>query len=822
MTDNRFERLLEQLAGQILQVNGDSTAEIEELVRLLGEFQESAASRGKRDLAKEARICRQSLLSALEKSSPQAIAEVLESISKSIAMMQSGLVSSRAGVSEISSNLEQEAADEIIQLPDWVEEKTFLDFISAQQYAVDDIESNILELEAGLPENFLALRRRVHTSKGEAGAIGFEEVAQVLHAMEDLLEVSPFVATTARIDYLLLLKDWFASTIERLRERKGPRESAEHVLKRANAILSSSVNRSVEPGLGKRTNRDSTAKRLLAEFINDAGEDLNRIDQLLVNIEQGDSDAETIHSLFRIFHTHKGIAGFLGLNDIVDLTHATEHLLNLGREGRIEFHGEYLEIIFLATDWFRRLLDVVRQCLENGHEVARITDLIPFLGRIDVVTKSAQNRQAVGSENSLRGKAAPTSTLETAPAATAVIRADHQPQQVSAIRETVRVDLAQVDSLVELIGELMIIESMVLNSPEVSSIPSLRFRGHVNQLMKISRDLQRRGMQLRMVPVRNVFQKMSRLVRDLARKSGKNIRLNILGEGTEMDRSMVELLADPLIHLVRNSVDHGIETPEERLRQGKAAQGEIHLEARHEGGSIAIEIRDDGRGLNRAAIHEKAVQKGLMKASEQLTEADIQRLLFLPGFSTAKRLSEISGRGVGLDVVKKNIESMHGRIIVSSTVGHGTAFKLVLPLTLAIIDGMLVGCGAEKYIIPTLSIVESIKPTHDMLKTIAGRRELINIRGEIFALFRLGDFFKIANAQRDPTEGIVIILDSFGKRVALLVDEVITQQQVVIKGSSDQLNTRDYFSGATILADGRVGLILNAHEICNHGGEKQR
>ncbi len=823
MSDDISKGLLEQVAAQIVLVDPGSSAEIGALIQLLEKLQKSAVDSRNGELAEQARICRENLVSARNKRAPKYIQKALESASKTIVAAQSQMSSSEGTSRESPSMAEKEAADNTIQLPDWIEEKTFQDYLAAQQYAIDEIESNILELEAGLPEHLYALRRCVHTSKGEAGAIGLEQIEQVLHAIEDVLETSPFVPLPARIDYLLVLKDWFASAVDRLRERKGPQESAEQVLERAATILSPKMDTPAKPDIGKTVARDSTTKHLIAEFLNDTSEDLARVDQLLVRVEQGESDADTIHSLFRIFHTHKGNAGFLGFNDIVDLTHATEHLLSLIREGRIQPHGEYLEIIFLATDWFRRLLDIVRRCLEDDLEVERVVGLGPFLARIESATHvSVQNADAVASKDSVREAPIPTSTPEHAEPIFREPQPGTPALQVSTVRETVRVDLAQVDSLVELIGELMIIESMVLNSPEVSSTTSLRFRGHVNQLMKISRDLQRRGMQLRMVPVRSVFQKMSRLVRDLARKSGKEIRLHILGEGTEMDRSMVEQLADPLIHLVRNSVDHGIELPEERVRRGKPAQGEIHLEARHEGGSIAIEIRDDGRGLDRTAIHDKAVQKGLIKPSEQLSDADVQRLLFLPGFSTAKHLSEISGRGVGLDVVKKNIESMRGRVIVSSTTGQGTAFKLVLPLTLAIIDGMLIGCGAETYVIPTLSIVESIKPTPDMIKTVAGRREIINIRGEIFALFRLGEFFKIANAQQDPTEGIVIIIESFGKKVALLVDEVITQQQVVIKGSGDQLNTKDYFSGATILADGRVGLILNPHEICNHGDRKQR
>jgi two-component system chemotaxis sensor kinase CheA len=349
----------------------------------------------------------------------------------------------------------------------------------------------------------------------------------------------------------------------------------------------------------------------------------------------------------------------------------------------------------------------------------------------------------------------------------------------------------------------------------------VRVRNCLAQLAKVTRDLQDVGMRMRMVPVAGVFQKMARMVRDLSRKSGKQVRLVTSGESTEMDRSMVEQIADPLVHMIRNAMDHGIEAPEGRAAAGKPEVGTVRLSAYHEGGSVVIEVTDDGRGLNRKRIVEKAVEKGLISSADGMSEAEIDALIFAPGFSTAAQVTEISGRGVGMDVVKRNIEGMRGRCLISSTLGEGTRFKMVLPLTLAIIDGMLVASGEERYIVPTLSIVESIQPDRSMLVTLAGRAEMINLRGEILPLVRLDRLFRLEGGKQDPTEALVVVVEGVGRRFGVVVDEVVAQQQVVIKTMGAGLAETPFVSGAAILSDGRVGLILNVEELSAyvHKGE---
>jgi two-component system chemotaxis sensor kinase CheA len=308
---------------------------------------------------------------------------------------------------------------------------------------------------------------------------------------------------------------------------------------------------------------------------------------------------------------------------------------------------------------------------------------------------------------------------------------------------------------------------------------------------------------------------MARLARDLSRKTGKDVVLEMAGEETEMDRSMVERIEEPLVHLVRNAIDHGVEPAAERKASGKAGRATVRLAAYHEGGSIVVEISDDGRGLRREVILAHAREKGIVDAETPLDDQEIFNLLFLPGFSTAHEVTEISGRGVGMDVVKRNVEGMRGRVTVASAPGQGTTFRMVLPLTLAIIDGMLIACGPEKYIVPSLAIVESLRPTADMLAVMAGKGEIINVRGEILPLLRLHRLLELTGEERDPTASHVVVVEGLGRKVGLVVDDVVSQQQVVIKPLGAGLGDTEYLSGAAILSDGRVGLILNVDRLAS-------
>lgn len=375
---------------------------------------------------------------------------------------------------------------------------------------------------------------------------------------------------------------------------------------------------------------------------------------------------------------------------------------------------------------------------------------------------------------------------------------------------SIRVDTVKIDRLINLVGELVITQSMLsdLGSRfEMSQLPVLLER--MAQLERNTREIQERVMGIRMVPIGNTFSRFPRLVRDLSGKSGKKIQLILSGEETELDKTVIESIGDPLTHLVRNSADHGLEPPEERIAAGKSEQGVIRLNAFHEGGNICITVEDDGRGLNRDKIWAKALKQGLVSESDKLSDDQIWPLIFRPGFSTAEKVTDVSGRGVGMDVVKRNIEGLGGTVSIKTVFGKGTTFTLKLPLTLAIIEGMTVRVGQDTYIVPLLSILESIQPKREMIKTIVSRGELVNVRGTYVPMMRLYEVFQLQPEMTDPTKAILLILETEGERVAVMVDEILGQQQVVIKSMEQNFRKIEGVAGATILGDGTVGFILD-------------
>ena len=585
--------------------------------------------------------------------------------------------------------------------------------------------------------------------------------------------------------------------------------------------------------------RDAETIELFADFLAEGEEGLARVDEILLKAEKGELQDEQVNELFRVFHTIKGVAAFLDASEIARLAHATETLLDGARTHRIELTGVALEAVFEATTVMRRLFGQARASVELDRTLPAyeaMTELLSRIARADQATAVLDARPApaaISVTGSVEEEAAAASASDPTPVVDLGSRAGAMPAQrepererepagrapAARLRETVKVDLERIDSVVEMIGELIIVESMVVSAPEIAGLSSLKLRDYLGQLTKISRDLQGVAMRMRMIPVRGVFQKMARLTRDLSHKTGKTVELIQLGEGTEMDRSMVERIEDPLVHMIRNAMDHAIEPVDERRAAGKPDVGTISVSAQHEGGSIAIEISDDGRGLRREAIVAKARQRGLVSESaDQLSDEEVFGLIFLPGFSTADKVSELSGRGVGMDVVKRSIEAMRGRIVTRSTPGVGTTFKLVLPLTLAIIDGMLVSCAGETYVIPSLAIVESLQVSAGMVRTLAHRGELLQVRGEILQLVRLRRLCGVTGPEPTPEASGVVIVESAGRKLALLVDEVVTQQQIVIKPLSSGLGNTDLLVGAAILSDGRVGLILNVDRLSEEPG----
>jgi len=356
---------------------------------------------------------------------------------------------------------------------------------------------------------------------------------------------------------------------------------------------------------------------------------------------------------------------------------------------------------------------------------------------------------------------------------------------------------------------MVIAQSMVRHDPDLATGAKPRLARNLSQLARITDEIQRTAMSMRMIPIGQLFQKTARLVRDLSRKASKQVDLELSGDDTELDRNIVEELADPLMHMVRNAVDHGIETPEERQKSGKSPNAKVLLKAAHQAGHILIQISDDGRGLDRDKILRKAGEKGLIEAEAQLSEAEIFNLIFLPGFSTADKITDVSGRGVGMDVVRKHLQKLRGRVDVQSRPGEGTTFLMKLPLTLAIIDGLVVGVGNQRYIVPIFAVREMLKPAQDAISTVRGREEMAMVRGTLLPLIRLHRRFGIQARFENPWDSLLIVSENGGKQFCLMVDELVGKQEVVIKSLGESMQNIPGVAGGAILGDGRVGLILD-------------
>ncbi len=374
---------------------------------------------------------------------------------------------------------------------------------------------------------------------------------------------------------------------------------------------------------------------------------------------------------------------------------------------------------------------------------------------------------------------------------------------------TVRVDTRKLDDLIDMVGELVITQSMIQQDLANQAHLDRNLMRDISQSFRITSGLQRTSTSLRMIPIRQTFQRISRLIRDLAKNAGKVVAVESIGEDTEIDRNMVDEIYNPLVHLVRNAVDHGLESAEGRREAGKDEKGSIRLKASHRGGNIVIEISDDGRGLNKEKIIERARRLGAVDSVEGWNDADIYRLIFLPGLSTAQAISDISGRGVGMDVVKQAVEKLRGKIEIESTPGKGTTFITRFPLTMAIIDGMIVKVGPERYILPTNAIRQTLRPARESYSRVAGRKEMIQVMGQLLPLVRLHDLFGIEAECRDPWEAIVLVVENDNRSKCLLVDNIIGKTEVVIKALGDGLKNVRGISGGAIMGDGQIGLILD-------------
>lgn len=552
-------------------------------------------------------------------------------------------------------------------------------------------------------------------------------------------------------------------------------------------------------------------KAAFAEFLACQNNAMERLEILILAIEQG--EAGSLDELRRLIHTLKGESAAIALEEVESLCHKIEDVLENDN------YLESIDLLLAVKDWLTRAFDAYSG---KGNLPEPAGALLAQLKQVAAQNLKPEPDTKLEIEPDINREPAPeseskdmplishTSTaMETTPAMAKAPKAGTGSSTVQ-VKKIVNVEAYRLDKLVDTIGELAIAESIVCGFEEITQFASPEFSKHIGLLGKIIKDLQRQSLSLRMVPIKPIFMKMNRIVRDLAKKEGKKVNLIMSGEETELDKSLVEKISDPLIHLIRNAVDHGIEdSVEQRLLAGKPETGKIEIRAFHKGGNIIIEIKDDGRGIDHEALMTKALEMGIVHKGESLGRKEVYNLIFTSGFSTAKKVTAVSGRGVGMDVVRQTVDGLLGQIDVQSQKGKGSVFGIRIPLTLAIIDGMIVGVGAERYIIPALSVITSNRFKGDKVNLVLGRGEILDVHGSLIPLMRLNRLFGVQDAVDDVEQGIVVVVEEDEKRKALLVDELLSKQQIVIKSLGRGMQDVSGISGCAIMPDGRVGLILD-------------
>jgi two-component system chemotaxis sensor kinase CheA len=687
--------------------------------------------------------------------------------------------------------------------------------------------------------------------------LGLQQLTQAIVRLHDALQISDSMPEEAIFNNCLEILQGKVSYVNQAEETNTAKDNVATETVEVNSTDKTET--TVSPEINSSNESSSTSKielefkeftqeplviaqqefEYVQSFLTECQEHIEAIETAMLELEQQPENLEKINELFRPFHTIKGMAGFLNLRDIQALTHEVETLLDLGRKGKLHITSPIIDLVFETLDVLKVQISSIGHYIEKPNdqpipqppinELRRRLNLAArgiFSPAILAPSDHATKKKLLGEILAESGVVTPE-LIEFALAqqkgvennkplgqilnSMGVVQAKDVSkalrEQNSELHETVvRVDTVKLDNLVNLVGELVIIQTQVEQNIGLKQLPQLHRL--VEQVSKITRDVQEAAMSMRMVPLAQTFHKMGRVIRDLSKKVNKKINFEMEGEDTELDKNVIQELSDPLMHMIRNAVDHGVESVEKRIEAGKPEYGTVTLRAYHQGGNIVIEITDDGKGLDKDALIRKGIEKGLVAPDAQLTEQQAFSLIMAPGFSTAEKITDISGRGVGMDVVKKNIDKMRGKVEIHSVKGEGTTFTIKLPLTLAVIDGMIVRVGSQKFVLPTLSIIQALSPTTEQLKTVQERGHVLNLRGHLYPLINLGEMFHIDNAIHDATKGMVVIAQAEDQQIGLVLDELLGQQQVVIKSLGDRFKSISGITGGAILGDGTIGLIL--------------
>ena len=672
-------------------------------------------------------------------------------------------------------------------------------FFDESDEHLDDMEQLLmsLDVESPDPEELNSIFRAAHSIKGGSGIFGFDALMNLTHVMENLLDKArnnELSVTADIVNVLLETLDVLKDTLNAYRdETPVPEDSIAERIKILNGVINGQST-DAAPGDG------DDASEVSVNAQNESAQD----DSFGFFDDEPNSAIEAADDSFGFFDNEP-------VNEA--LSHGDNTKSENNDDDGFGFFDDEISnnTVDAQTETTKAETAEVEQgfgFFEDAPSATNINTSLEIASSNNAQSASTQLNTATTSNNDK----APTTGV--APTTTQAKTPTKPSAKKSTARESasIRVDTTKIDAMVNLVGELVITQSMLsMIGQDVEGQVGERLQLAIDELQRNTREIQESVMSMRMLPLTATFNRFPRLVRDLAGKLGKQVELVLQGGSTEIDKSLIEKIVDPLTHLVRNSIDHGIEMPDKRVAAGKPEKGTVILSAEQKGGSIIISIIDDGGGLHRDKILDKARSNGLT-VSDDMPDSEVWQLIFQPGFSTAEAITDVSGRGVGMDVVRRNIESIGGRIDIESSAGEGSAFFIHLPLTLAIVDGMCVSVGKQIFVIPLLNIIESFQPTKQQLKTL-GNDTVLYIRDQYWPLVPLYDFMEVEDAALSPTEGIVVLLESSKKRFGVLVDALVGQQQVVIKSLEEHYRKVAGIAGATIMGDGKVALIIDADSI---------
>lgn len=705
------------------------------------------------------------------------------------------------------------------------------DFITECSDLIDEIEPTLLSapsLDHTLANN---LFRPVHSLKGTSGSLGFLNITTAVHNAETLLSIfqkGDFESDDPKYKaFFLKFFDFIRNSFVILSEQSSDdacENSSKAIIDEAN-LLMKSIKSGEEPQIDLALEKKDVAADVEAEgppitididqdmidaFVLESRDIFLVVEEKLLHLSKDANDRDALNEAFRNIHSFKGNCGIFSLADFEKLSHRIENILSAIIAGEIESTpAVYFAIIPIA--------DVLKEGVEelankdNGSK-GEISGLELYLDLLDEIIKDGDNQPSTPEPTALViEKVAPiVETVKKEPVKKVAVQPvanSNVEKAATVVAQNIRVDVSKLDILNNLVGELVTVKTMV--SAHFENFNDSQMDKTFRLFDRVATDLQDVAMSIRMIPIEGVFKKMIRIVHDISLKSGKKINFESFGGETEIDKTVIEKISDPLVHMIRNAVDHGIESPADREAIGKGALGNVTLSARNEASEIWIVITDDGKGLDREVLFKKGVEKGLVAEDDKLTDNEIYNLIFSPGFSTAKEVTDVSGRGVGMDVVKTNIEDIKGRVDIQSEIGVGTIFTIKIPMTLAVIQGMILGVGQTKYILPIEMIKQSVKVEKESISHPMDDQELVNIRGEILPVVRLSHLHNIETEIVNLEDGILVVVESKRKRVAILIDKLIGQCETVVKPLPKYLSNVKGVSGCSIMGSGDASLILD-------------